>query len=253
MNKLNEENLIEEKDTSLDDTHASIDEPTVEEPVGDVEPKPEEDNVPVEDTPVEPEVPADNTVEPEAEPEPEVAPQPEPEATFTQSQVNEMIGKVRQEARERTMKELYERYGVNDDEELNSIFGNGQNYGILKGDFDGLNTKYSEAMTENALLKSQVIPSRWDDVKAILSAKGLDITAENIAAEMNTHPEWNRYDGSVEAQPKQIITPEIAENLSSQMKPEYKPSVISRLGGSIPKSPVEDDTEEERTLKMFNI
>lgn len=126
-----------------------------------------------------------------AEKKPSVEPT---EKMFTQSQVNELVGRVRQEAREAAMKQLLERYGVDTEDNLNTMFGNGQRYELLDENYRGLETKYGDAMTENALLKSQIVPGRWDDVKAILNSKGLEITPENIAYEMQTHPEWKGQD-----------------------------------------------------------
>lgn len=124
------------------------------------------------------------------------------EKTFTQSQVNDLVGRVRQEAREAAMKQLLERYGVDTEDNLNAMFGNGQRYELLDENYRGLETKYGDAMTENALLKSQIVPGRWDDVKAILNSKGLEITPDNIALEMQTHPEWK---GEEEAIPTPAI------------------------------------------------
>lgn len=112
------------------------------------------------------------------------------EKMFTQSQVNDLVGRVRQEAREAAMKQLLERYGVDTEDNLNAMFGNGQRYELLEENYRGLETRYGDAMTENALLKSQIVPGRWDDVKAILNSKGLEITPDNISLEMQTHPEW---------------------------------------------------------------
>lgn len=124
------------------------------------------------------------------------------EKTFTQSQVNDLVGRVRQEAREAAMKQLLERYGVDTEDNLNAMFGNGQRYELLDENYRGLETRYGDAMTENALLKSQIVPGRWDDVKAILNSKGLEITPDNIALEMQTHPEWK---GEEEAIPTPAI------------------------------------------------
>ena len=53
------------------------------------------------------------------------------EKMLTQSQVNELVGRIRQETRERVMAEMLERYGVSNDVELNEIFGKGQTYDDL--------------------------------------------------------------------------------------------------------------------------
>ena len=45
---------------------------------------------------------------------------------FTQSQVNEMVGKTRTETREKTLRYIYGRYGVKDEAELDELVGNAQ-------------------------------------------------------------------------------------------------------------------------------
>ena len=81
-------------------------------------------------------------VEPESDPEPiaEEAPtegEPvQPEKMLTQSQVNELVGRARQEGRESAMRELYGRYGVSSDEEMNDVFGRGQTYAALDDEYN---------------------------------------------------------------------------------------------------------------------
>lgn len=190
----------------------------------------------------------------------QVAPEPEPveeeqveEKMLTQSQVNELVGKARAEGRASVMKELYGRYGVNDDNEMNDIFGRGQGYDLLNDEYNALNGKYGNLAAENALLKTQVVPGRWDDVKAILGSKGMDVSVENIQAEMATHPEWkNVAAAAVDAQP-QNISPEMAEamaeNSNTQGMPTPQVSQVRKLGSNTPEPKV--DTEENNAMKWF--
>lgn len=127
------------------------------------------------------------------------------EKTFTQDQINELIGRARKEGRESAMRDLEsqlqsarddataklrEKYGVNDDSELDALFGKGQQYDSVFEE----NTTYGKQLKDKdafiALLQSNIPASRFDDVKAILGAKGLEITSENIQNELATHPEW---------------------------------------------------------------
>ena len=71
--------------------------------------------------------------EPEAEQQqPQQEPQPQPqqqqpmEKMLTQSQVNELVGRARQEGRESALKELYGRYGVSGDTEKKDAGGGGK-------------------------------------------------------------------------------------------------------------------------------
>lgn len=149
----------------------------------------------------------------------------EEERMFTQSQLNEIVGKARMEARERaTLEKMFERYGVSDEEELNSIFGKGQAYDVI-------NDELASIRAENALLKSGIKDSRWEDAKAILGNKGLEINEANILAELETHPEWSE-------EPSQAAAP--------------TPSIIRRLGESV-EDKMQGESEEAKLKRIFNL
>lgn len=195
----------------------------------------------------------------ESEPEPEAEPQQEPqqpqqqqpmEKMLTQSQVNELVGRARQEGRESALKELYGRYGVSGDSELNDVFGRGQAYLTLDDDFKAEQSSNKALLAENALLKTKVDESRWEDIKAILGSKNMDITPENIEAEIPTHPEW-RQTVSVQqqAQPQQ-------DSLQPQAQPQpQQQAVLRKLGSeSTAKNGENGDDEEsekEQAMKLF--
>ena len=167
---------------------------------------------------------------------------------LTQSQVNELFGRARQEGRMSAMKELLERYGVGDENELNDVFGRGQAYDGLNDDYTNVNHLYNEVMAENALLKSQVDMNRWEDIKLILGGKGLDITVENIEAMLPSHPEW-KTSGSEKIgfeNGKAVEGESVAESA------KVKPSVLQKLGEDV--SPqTEDISEEEQVRKWYGI
>jgi hypothetical protein len=179
------------------------------------------------------------------------------EKLFSQSQVNELVGNARVETRRKTeedtrakvMQELFGRYGVNSDEELNDIFGKGQAYSVLNEDYTNRGNQLNQVMAENALLKSGITESRWDDAKAILSAKGLEINAENIANELITHPEWKQV-----GQEQKILTPAGAEAALNKPDPKEQttPSVIRKLGIDVD-APKQNPSEDEQINKWFNL
>lgn len=219
-----------------------------------VEAQPEEENnVPVEKESSVEENPVESESEPEAEAEPEENSEPE-EKMLTQSQVNELVGKARAEGRAAAMKELFGRYGVSDDNEMNDIFGKGQGYDVLSDEYNALNGNYKNLSAENALLKSGVKNDRWEDVKAILGNKGLDVTFENIEAEFATHPEWKEIAQNVEPQSKEL-SPETMENLANTTKPGQmdpgQTAKIRKFGGNAPETKV--DTEENDAMKYFGL
>ena len=75
---------------------------------------------------------------------------------FTQEEVNSLVGKVRQEARDRAIKEIMEKYGVTNDIELDEVFGRGQAYDVLNDDYNVQIENLRNALMENALLKSSL-------------------------------------------------------------------------------------------------
>ena len=190
----------------------------------------------------------------ESEPEPEAEPQQEPqqqqpmEKMLTQSQVNELVGRARQEGRESALKELYGRYGVSGDSELNDVFGRGQAYLTLDDDFKAEQSSNKALLAENALLKTKVDESRWEDIKAILGSKNMDITPENIEAEIPTHPEWRQtvaVQQQSQAQPQQD---------SLQPQPQQQ-AVLRKLGSESTAKDGgngdDEESEQERAMKLF--
>ena len=175
-------------------------EPHEEEPAvseGDLapeEPTPEAET-PAADGEPEPEGPAERQTEAEPAGEPETTEEPEPTArTFTQEEVNVLVGKARAEGRKRgyeqAQTEARQKYGVDDDEQLDALFADGTRYGEAAARLAESGNSLKEVKAELALVRSQILPERQNDVKAILAANGLDVTEEAIASLLPTHPEW---------------------------------------------------------------
>ena len=175
---------------------------------------------------------------------------------FDQDYVNELVGRTRMEARDKAMRALYDKYGVEDDNGLDEVFGRGQAYNILNDNYMDTQTRLSDALTENALLKSGIDQSRWDDAKFILGGKGLDITIENIAAELATHPEWmkavvsNNMQGEV---PMRELSPESAEQMANMPRNDNKPSSEIRRFGSETPNTTDETSEEDIIDKLFSL
>lgn len=192
--------------------------------------------------------------EPEAEtqqPQPQEEEEQQPmEKMLTQSQVNELVGRARQEGRESALRELYGRYGVSGDSELNDVFGRGQAYVTLDDDFKAEQSSNKALLAENALLKTKVDESRWEDIKAILGSKNMDITPENIEAEIPTHPEWRQM---AAAQPQPQAQPQ-QDSLQPQPQPQQQ-AVLRKLGSESTAKDGgngdDDESEQERAMKLF--
>lgn len=204
------------------------------------------------------------TPQSEVEESPAVNADDSPEKMLTQSQVNEIVGRARQEGRESAMRELYERYGVSGDEELNNVFGLGQVYHDLDDEFKAQGNSYKEALAENALLKSRADESRWEDIKLILGGKGLDITMENIESLIPSHPEWRTSTAAQQTQapiePEVIDEEKAREIRSGAMEmgngPIEKPATVRRIGGEATvtaEDAVVAEDQEARLKRLFGI
>lgn len=170
----------------------------------DVEEPKAEENQPESGAPVATETVEETSAEPVQEEEPQTA-----EKLFTQSQVNDLVGKTRMETREQTYRAVYGRYGVEDEAGMDELVGNAQRYETVRGEYDEArkgweesdavrNAELTEVKEHVALLESGIDRARFDDAKAIIRAKGLEITVENIQNELATHPEWKGTDAKVD-------------------------------------------------------
>lgn len=195
----------------------------------------------------------------EEQPEGEVEQSPieQPEKMLTQSQVNELVGRARQEGRESAMRELYNRYGVGGDEELNDIFGRGQAYDSLNDDYKRNEGLYQDAMVENALLKSNVDKSRWDDIKLILNGKGLGITPETIESMIPSHPEWRSAPQQQEVIPNKVLGSEEMEALMNSQPSDDDANAATagmlRVLGNGATPTTETISDDEKAKKLFGM
>lgn len=196
--------------------------------------------------PSEIEVEASESVE-DIGPEPMTEEQKSVEKMLTQSQVNELVGRTRTETRDSTLKSTWDRYGVNNDTELDDLVGRGQKFEVIRRDYDRLVQELQEAKDKLAMYDSDIAPERYEDAKLILKGKGLEITKDNILAELGTHPEWK----------KVVPTPasagdEIAETFQKIERPVPAEPVskLSVLGNNTtPKQ--SGSTEREDAMKWF--
>lgn len=186
------------------------------------------------------------------------------EKMLSQSQVNELVGRARQEGRESALKELEKikndsmlegrngyisemlsKYGVSDESELDNIFGNGQAYDSLNEDYLSQTNSLREMMAENALLKSKVRSDKFEDIKLILGGKGLDVTVDNIEAMLPTHPEWvsGGNDGvglTGNGVPEGIV-------------PVERPTTLGKLGADVSPEVNEGEHSFEKAKKLFGL
>ena len=101
---------------------------------------------------------------------------------FTQEEVNAIV----QERLDKT----YKKYGFEKADELDEAVGKSQSYEVMKERYGSTQGRLAELEAENALLKSHIDPSKYDDVRAYFKGKSLPIDADTLAKEAQGHPEW---------------------------------------------------------------
>ena len=178
------------------------------------------------------------------------------EKMIAQSKVNEIAAKARQEGRDSALKELLTKYGVGSDTELDDLFGKGQAFVDLDNEYNIQRQSYSDALAENALLKTRINQDRWEDVKLILGGKGLEITPENIETYLVSHPEWRTTAASGSAGGEMggqnILTPEMGKQLAQNIgsgEPVEQKATLRKLGNEA--SPEPALSEEEMARKLY--
>lgn len=182
---------------------------------------------------------------------------PSAEKLFTQSQVNDLVGKTRMETREQTYRAIYGRYGVNDEIGMDELVGNAQMYETVRGEYDEAKKGWEETNASRdaelakikehvALLESGIDKSRFDDAKAIIKAKGLEVTAENIQNELATHPEWNGSNVN-----KEDINPNFRPDPNLKPQTTTSPESTIKVLGNEGNSDTGGMSEEEYAMKKL--
>lgn len=182
---------------------------------------------------------------------------PSAEKLFTQSQVNDLVGKTRMETREQTYRAIYGRYGVNDEIGMDELVGNAQMYETVRGEYDEAKKGWEETNASRdaelakvkehvALLESGIDKSRFDDAKAIIKAKGLEVTAENIQNELATHPEWKGSNNNTDN-----INPNFRPDPNLKPQTTTSPESTIKVLGNEGNSDTGGMSEEEYAMKKL--
>lgn len=170
--------------------------------------------------------------------------------TFTQPELDKIVGDTRVRTREKTFRYIYDRYGVKDEAELDALVANAQRYDTQKEMYDNDKASWEHERDENsqkladmseqiALMQSNIAPERYEDAKLILKGKGMEVNLENIQTELETHPEWAK---------EQPVVPEP----TPEPKPEPKPIMrIKTLGNEA--QPAKEESEDEQAQKVFKM
>jgi len=143
----------------------------------------------------------------------------ETEKTYTKQEFDSLFNTKVQERLAKKDRSILDKYGVASYEELDSKFSK----------FDELSSKNKELATTLAFKENNIVPERYDDIKAIFKGKGLELTKENLVSQLETHPEW------------------LGE------KKRDSSTSIEKVGSSKESSMSNDESEKNMASKLFGI
>lgn len=109
-----------------------------------------------------------------------------PERTWTKAQIVEMMKK----RVARSHNAFFKRYGVQDLKGLDELFEKSKQFGSMNDEFGKIQLKNSELMRENAFLRNNINPDRYNDVIAYFKGNNIDFSEEELIKALPTHNEW---------------------------------------------------------------
>jgi hypothetical protein len=152
---------------------------------------------------------------------------------------------------------------VNSVDELDDLFGDAQRFVTSQEELKEKTRAWDEADKARndelvavkervALLESGIDKNRYEDAKLILKGKGLDVTAENIAQELATHPEWKGMGQEQNPTPNHPFR-KVAPTLPDAVPNPEPATKISVLGNNSTDNPEPELSERERAMKLFKV
>lgn len=119
---------------------------------------------------------SDNNVSVETKPNKEV------DRTFTQKDLDDIVSK--------RIRKLYERYGVKNQDELDTLIGKAQQRDTFKDKNDNLLKENKELNERLLFISNGVKKEKYDDIRAYFKGKEIDFNKDTFLKELETHPEW---------------------------------------------------------------
>ena len=109
------------------------------------------------------------------------------ERTYTKAEVQNLMRR----RVERSHKAFFTRYGVNDLNGLDDLMNKSKTLG---SDYEAMKTRNSDLLRENAFLKNNINPEKYDDIIAHFKGTNTDFSELALIEALKTHPEWLKQD-----------------------------------------------------------
>lgn len=106
-----------------------------------------------------------------------------PVRTYTKEEVQKLMRK----RVDRSHKAFFSRYGVENLNGLDELVNKSKSFG---DDYLSIQTKNKDLVRENAFLKNNINPEKYDDIITHFKGANIDFSEEQLIEALKTHPEW---------------------------------------------------------------
>lgn len=91
---------------------------------------------------------------------------------------------------ERSHNSFFKRYGVQDLKGLDDLFEQTKKFTQMQDEYGAIKLKNTELAQENAFLKNNIDPERYEDIKVYFKGSGIDFSEDELKNALISHPEW---------------------------------------------------------------
>lgn len=119
--------------------------------------------------------------------------------TYTKEQVQDLMRK----RVARSHNSFFTRYGVKDLKGLDDLFEKSNKFQQMQDEYGAIQLKNSDLVRENAFLRNDIEPTKYDDIIAHFKGLNVDFSEDALLEAIKTHPEWLKQ--RIVEQPKTTI------------------------------------------------
>lgn len=91
---------------------------------------------------------------------------------------------------DRSHKAFFTRYGVENLKGLDELMGKSKRFSDMETEYGAIQLRNSELARENAFLRNNINPDKYDDIITHFKGAGIDFSEEQLLEALKTHPEW---------------------------------------------------------------
>jgi len=158
-------------------------------------------------------------VETPTTPEAEVTAQDQPkERLYSKAEVQDLMRR----RVERSHNAFFKRYGVENLKGLDELMNKSKQFSDMETEYGAIQLRNSELARENAFLKNNINPDKYEDIITHFKGAGIDFSEEQLLEALKTHPEWLK---QIEQKPTNTTT---ITKLGSEAHQPDAPSDLER-------------------------